>query len=209
MTREEQKYLKEVSKNLEMTIKKMSKVYGYKTISGFVYKFVGDFVYVAIITVAPIDLGKSITTRLYFKPLILDELFWEIFEIHEGKKMPKSFHVNGAFTVPIMEVKNWREPIECLDNIESAFNNIIIELDKQIDNLRDSVADLSAFSRYSSGQPNSQFISILVTIYEKQYKRALELISKEFEMHQTSPFLDSGGKSFYDYARDYCNKRAQ
>ncbi|MDR1339878.1 MAG: hypothetical protein LBK58_07500 [Prevotellaceae bacterium] len=44
MKKEEMKQLNENKKALELTIKNNSKLYGYKTVSGFVYKIIGGVI---------------------------------------------------------------------------------------------------------------------------------------------------------------------
>lgn len=196
-----------MSKALETTIKKTSKENGYKTISGLIYKFIGDFVYIGIISAYPVDSGKMLTATLYFKPHILDQLFWEIFEVDEAKKMPLSFHVNGAITIPSVDALSFKEPVLSVENIAAAYKNILVKLEDQIALLEQTVQDLDAFRVYSNGQPCYPFMSILISIHDKHYDKALALIQTEVENHKSSGFLDSNGRDFYDYAKAYCENR--
>lgn len=207
MTREEQKYIKEASKALEGVIKKKSKAYGYKTISGMVYLFDGAFVYVALMSVFPVDFGKKITIKLCYKPHVLDEVFWDIFEVVEAIKMPKSFHVNGAFTVPLMEAGTWKVPVDNIDRIDDIFDSITIEMERQIDSLKQNVPDLESFIKHTKQERNGVFYSVLANVHQKQFSDALKLILSALDKKDTSPFLDSSGKSFYDYAKKYCEER--
>jgi hypothetical protein len=110
MTRNEQKYFREAKKQLNLVIKNDTKEYGFQKINGFVYKFVDDFLYDCIIY--HIGLGKKLWIKLSFRPIVLDELFWDIFEIKEGKTQSKSFHVQGAFVAPSVEIEEWEMPVE-------------------------------------------------------------------------------------------------
>lgn len=205
MKREEQKKLREAKKELEGVIKTNSKAYGYKTISGLVYKIVEDFVYMAIIIVPPIDKGTSISVQLSFKPLILDELFWDIFEITEGKKMPKSFHVNGAFTAQFVSLESWKENIQSIEDIGEVYPEILEKMDRIIAKYSSMVYDLSTFKPYVQEKEIYKLDYILTEIQQQRYMEAIEIIDSELSNNKTGIFIDSNGKSFYQYAKEYCH----
>jgi hypothetical protein len=207
VTREEQARVKESKRQLDSVVKTISKEYGFKTISGYIYKIEGDFVFVVIMQIPAIDIGKKISINLYFKPLILDKLFWEVFQITNAKNMPKSFHVKGAFTAPLVTLKSWKESIKSIEDIRGVYQEILLEVDKLIKEQLQSVNNLSTFKFFIQEQPNSKLNKILIEIQEQQYFSALEMINEEISQYRSGGFADSSGKSFYDYARDYCLKR--
>ncbi|MDR1285085.1 MAG: hypothetical protein LBJ88_02665 [Campylobacteraceae bacterium] len=84
MKREEMKQLKENKRALELTIKNNSKLFRYKTVSGFVYKIINDFVFV--ISIGVNYKNKNISVSIQCKPIILDKMFWEIFNMTDETK---------------------------------------------------------------------------------------------------------------------------
>ena len=93
---------KQKEKAWDDLIKQRSKAFGWKFKSFFTYKIVDDFFYDA--SFFTYGGGNSISVSLSFKPLIIDEVFWEICDLPENKKMPVSFRGNGAFVVNSKEI---------------------------------------------------------------------------------------------------------
>lgn len=209
MIREDRTRIKEAKGQLDKVVKSISKEHGFKTITGLVYKIIDDFVFVVIVSIPPDDVGKKISINLYFKPLALDELFWDIFQITNAKNMPKSFHVNGAFTAPLVALKSWKKSIETIEEIEEVYRGILLEVSQLVKEQLEIINDLSTFKLFIQEQPNSQLNEILVEIQEEAYVKALEMINEEVSQSRSSGFSDSSGKNFYIYARDYCLNKLQ
>ena len=103
MKREAAKILREKEKSLEKAIKLIAKKRGYKSVMGFPYKIVDGFLYEALISTSVKDKDKpDLFPKLYIyiqsKPLLLDLIFWKVFDMYEeASKQPESFHIKGAF----------------------------------------------------------------------------------------------------------------
>jgi hypothetical protein len=143
MKREEIKQLNENKKALESMIKNSSKLFGYKTVSGFVYKIINDFVF--IISIGVNYNNKNITVSIQCKPIILDKTFWEIFNMtDETKNKPLSFHVNGVFSAKTIKINNFElnynnkeEAGIKFEEIINHSNNIIEQYKQKVNNVDD------------------------------------------------------------------------
>ena len=209
MTRDEQKYLREAKKRLDAVIKSDTKKCGFQNVNGFVYKFVGDFLYACIIYAPPVDCGKKLSATLYFKPVALDELFWEIFELKEGKTQPKSFHVRGAFTAPKVFIEEWEAPVDCIEDMDIAFRSILNQVDSAIESHHGKIGDMTQFREFVSGQKHQRLNFILAEISLGNFQTALSIVEQEISKGNSGEFLDSKGKSIFLYIKSYCEGRSQ
>lgn len=207
MTRDEQKYLKDAKKQLELSVKNKTKSCGFQKINGFVYQFLDNFVYVLTVSVPPVKLGKEISVSLGFKPLTLDYLFWEIFEITQGKTQPKSFHVQGAFTAPLAGIKKWSETVETIDHIPAAYQNILQQASSLITQQSSDINTILQFQEYLKTKDYQELNTILCEIHLQNYNNALTLLNSEIAKGKSGGFADSNSKSIYQYAKDFCTQK--
>ncbi len=204
MTREEQRYVKELNKQLNPTMKQVAKDCGFQLSHGYAYRFVGEFVYVVLPSVPPVDLGHSLSLWLGMKPLALDDLFWEIFEIREAVTQPKSFHVWGAFTAPFAWFEKWKTPIDSLDTVTASCRTALEQAAQKIDAQCHRVSSVSDFAAFIQTHPREYLNRILCAINARQYTAALDMLDAAIAAHQSGGFADTGGKDILQYARDYC-----
>ena len=95
MTREEIRMRRELQKAIEKEhLRPISKSHGYKMIAGIPYIVHNDWLYTILVS----NSHNSIRIVIEVKPVIIDEVFWTVFEMkEEASKKPFSFHVNAAF----------------------------------------------------------------------------------------------------------------
>lgn len=207
MTRDEQKAVKELGKALEQAIKPSCKKYGYKSIRGYIYKVVDGYLYILLVSVPPIDLGKAISVRLWCKPLALDDIFGEVFEMKDtAKSQPLSFHVQGAFTAACLSLEEWQVQISTSEEIYKALDEIFSQTYVYISKYNKTLKTMQDFKFAISKKPNHILNSILCEIYEGNYKVAMQQINDAIASNQSGGFA-SGDKNIIEYAKDYCLKR--
>jgi hypothetical protein len=205
MTREEMKRLKEDKQILELIIKSNSKLYGYKTIAGFVYKIITDFVF--IISIGINYEHKTIDVIIECKPMILDEIFWEIFNMDkEAKNKPLSFHVSGAFTARAVKIKNFELVYNNKEEIEIKFKEIINCSNIIIEKYNSNINNLDAFYENIKNDENQYLNIILMDIIRNNYREAIDKINDCIKEYKTGGFMENT-KSIIEFAKEYCEKR--
>jgi hypothetical protein len=205
MTREEMKRLKEDKKTLELIIKNNSKLYGYKTISGFVYKIINDFVFVILIGINYVH--KTITVSIECKPIILDNIFWEIFNIDEDvKNQPLSFHVNGAFTAKTVKIKSFELVYNGKEEIDTKFKEIINCSNNIIERYKEKINNIDTFYENIMNDENQYLNIILIDIIRNNYQKALDKINDCIKEYKTGGFMKNT-KNIIELAKEYCEKR--
>ena len=198
------KKLKNNQKALELVIKSKSKLYGYKTVSGFVYKMVNDYLFIILIGINYIN--KNINVNIEYKPIVLDEIFWEIFNLKENKNKPLSFHVNGAFTAKTMNIKTFELEYDNENEAESKFEEIINISNEIIEKYEQKLNNINNFYLEIQNNENQYLNIILLDILKKNSIEALGKINDCIKNYKTGGFMGDNGKSIIMYAKEYCEK---
>lgn len=207
MTREEQRYLKSLKKALEGNIRTNCKGHGYKNVNGYLYKQVGEYLYLLLVSVPPVDLGRYVSAKLWCKPLQLDEIYWDVFDMKETAAIqPFSFHVQGAFTADCLSLEEWKIPVISIDDIEQVLFKIFQTSNKYLEHYANTFKTMKDFKAAISEQPNQALNRILCEIYEENYPDAYAEIEECLSKNDTGGYL-CGSKSIMDYAKEYCLQR--
>lgn len=74
----------------------MKKEYGFNSKSGILFKMVEQYFLSINISVSGFDTPK-ISVKAYIKPSIIDDLFWDVFNMEDNKSQPPSLKAVGAF----------------------------------------------------------------------------------------------------------------
>lgn len=207
MTREEQRYLKAIKKALVGNLRTNCKRNGFKNVNGYIYKQVEEYLYLLLVSVPPVDLGNYVSVKLWCKPLQLDEIYWEVFDMKEtAANQPLSFHVQGAFTADCISLEEWKIPISSIDEIDQVFNKIFLTANKYLDQYSNTFKTMKDFKVAISELPSQALNSILCEIYERNYPVALAKIEECLSKYDTGGYL-RGSKSIINYAKEYCQQR--
>ena len=162
MKREDRRKLREKEKALEKAMRVVSKKNGYKSLMGFPYKIVDGFLYEALISTTQEKSGINPQLFIFIqsKPLILDEIFWKVFNMYEdAKTQPESFHVKGAFTASSVMIDNFYHNFYEEENQEIVAEKILEKVTLLIDSSRKKIFDIDT-------QPEPH---ILIQILEQDY----------------------------------------
>jgi len=201
---------KQKEKDWDSLIKEIAKTNGWKFNGWFAYKAVKDFFYEANFFTSGID--NSISGSLNFKPLIIDEVFWEIVDLEDNKKKPLSFRGNGAFVISSKNVFDFNQNV-ITDNLNNDINNLFDKINIEVDKIQSTITDLDKFEKYIEQYPSkrSEWVDcdllIMTSIVQKNYDKAillLEYAKKERGMCSWG----FGEKDFYDLAREYCGRHS-
>lgn len=204
MTREEQKINRELSKRLPLEIRKLNKKYKLQYAHGFLYRFEGDFLYIAMPSIPSTMYGK-LKCNVEIKPWVLDEIYWKVqqMNLEELLRQPKSFHVRGCFTVkeiyfgklPIYQVTN--------DNLVEIIENMVIEFERFIEEHKKKLTNIECIINNLDEYEISDLNKALVYINQKEYEKALFILQNEEEKGGII-HVDKNGKTAKEYAIDFC-----
>ena len=210
MTREEQRIIRELKKPLKQTCKETGKRRKWKTIAECQYQVRDGVLYMLYVTLSAVNNGRALKAWLSCKPVGLDELFWEIFHMkEEAAKMPFSFHVNGAFTAPVLTLDRWKQPLPSPEELDAAVEAVFDQAEDLVE--QNPFPDLAAYrARWENLPPRSdRALSIVLCLLgEGGYQRAMDEIDAALARHDDGGFLRMNGKQgIMEDARDWCAVR--
>ena len=103
--REYSKFRRNFEKEILSNLKLSLKASGWKKTEYFFWLVENDYFWTLVIK--PYLNADKTRVELHVKPMCIDPILWDILDIQENKKAPKSFRYNGAFTcssLPLSEV---------------------------------------------------------------------------------------------------------
>jgi hypothetical protein len=199
---------KQKEKDWDNVIKQIAKTNGWKFKSWFAYKAINNFFYEVNFYTSGID--NSVIGSLQFKPLIIDEVFWEIVGLADNKNMPLSFRGNGAFVIRSKNVFSFNLKV-IPENLYKDITNTFENINSQVDKLQSIVTDLDGFVKYVEQNPDGDEwfdsnLIIMASIIQKKYDKVLSLLDYAKKEGKNSGF-GFGGKDFYDLVREFCQRQ--
>lgn len=202
MTREEQRYLRELKKPFELACRQVGRTWGWRSIAGTRYQVRDGMLYELYLYLPPVGVGRRASAWLNCKPLALDDLFWEIFHMREeAEKMPFSFHVNGAFTAHVLTLDRWS--VELLpEALEAAVNHLFAEAEKKI--AARPFPDISSFRQAAAGIRGQELNVVLCLLLEGRYHEAAGTIDDALAQGRDGGYLRMSGGSILEDAREWC-----
>lgn len=206
MTREEMKILRELKKAVEKDfLKPVSKRHGYKIISGIPYQVRGEWLYTIFIS----TLLNEIRIVIDVKPIALDNVFWEVFEMkEEAEKHPFSFHVNAFFVPYSFWLEEWRKPIATAEQAEAVLELAFTEADEKIAAYCEEIKSISDFKKLvQNHEPVNHLNCMLCDIVMGDYRSAMAKAEEELASHHHGGFASVKGGDIYEYVQRYCAKR--
>jgi hypothetical protein len=193
-----------------------AKKHGWKSRDWALYKVIGSYFFTGRLDLnvgAAFEGYVQISLCLQVKPLVLDDLFWEIFGLEENKRRPIGLRANGAFVIkgPYLY---FNHKTQCDD---LAFNNenLIRALDESL-----YLMDMKVKEYISAQRPVTHFnpwdacdgeifpydkalIKMLLYITENNFSAAYELAETELAEKRLGSYGNRNG-NIYDYIKAYC-----
>ena len=208
MTREEQRFARELKKPLEKACKEIGKKRGWKTISGEQYQVRDRMLYMLYITQSVWDC-HVLKATLSFKPVALDEIYWEVFQMADvAAKQPFSFHVRGAFTARGLWLPNWQAELSSMEELEAVVERIFDQAEEKV--AENQFSGLASFRRRLEEEDRSHhgLSIILCLLCEEKYPEAMEAIQAALAQGDSGGFSrENGRRSIMEDARDWCAAR--
>jgi len=201
---------KQKEREWDNIIRQEAKVKGWHFRGWFAYKKLNDFFYKANFYTSAFN--NSLYGSLQFKPLIIDDTFWQIVDLNGNKKMPLSFRGNGAFVVGSKDIYDYKLNIEP-ETLKVNISNLLDTINEKVALISSNITNLDTFIQYIEEHPNardgSQWFDsdllIVTSIVQQNYEKALSLL---YYAKKTRGMCSwgFGDKDFYDLAVEYCLK---
>lgn len=210
MTRQEQRAVRELRKAIKQNLKATATRHGFKKISDEAYKVIDGFIYDIYPFAPPIKCGTEICVSVCVKPLVLDDIFWKVFQMEEiSDKQSFSFHVTAAFASyphyilrQNFAVGNIEETGAVLDEIFGLMDQYISEHHKRCNTIADFKAEI-----LQEDTSNSRMDAVLCEIAEGNFQEAARLAKKAMEKDGRGPLnkiINDRIMGIYDYVLEFC-----
>lgn len=209
MTHKEQQAVRELKKTVAKTLKSLVKEFGYKLLSGWIYKVVNDYLYLVNIDVYPASLGKYISTKISVKPLIIDNIFWEVYEMDDLVKITSiNPHISASEGPYPLIIKEYNTPAGPTDEVDYALIRVFEEADSIINEYNKRFTDISSFKSELEGREDEHSVLgiILCDIAEGNYKDALSITKEEIKKGNIGSFAkydENGVTGINEYLEKY------
>ena len=213
MTRQEQKAVKELSEMISKNLKVIAKEHGFNVVSDCAYKVLGDFLYEVFLSAPPVRCGTAIRAVVSTKPCVIDNVFWDVYEMGEvARKKPFSFHITAAHSPSSHIIKEMELPVLTVDAATLVMNEAFCRSNKSIQDHHSRCSTVSGFKAeiLHDTAPAARLNVVLCEIAEGNFRQAMLLAEKELENEPYGLFntvTDGGIKSIYDYVKEFCQKK--
>lgn len=206
MTREEMRMRRELQKAIEKEyLRPISKSHGYKMIAGIPYFVHNDWLYTILVS----NSHNSIRIVIEVKPVIIDEVFWTVYEMkEEASKKPFSFHVNAALAPWSFRLEEWKIPVMAIEEVETILAKAFVEIDEKIAGYCEQIKTIQDFKELvQSHEPFNYLNCILCDIAEGNFESALTKVEEELSNNHSGGFASPKDGDIYDYVKRYCNNQ--
>ena len=206
MTREEMKIRREMKQIVEKQyLKPVSKRHGYKFVSGFPYIVHDGWLYILYVT----TLLREIHMQIEVKPVVLDEVFWTVFDMKtEAEAKPFSFHVTAAFAPYTLYLEEWTLPLETAEQAEAVVDRALTQADAKIGTYCKQIQTLQQFREMTLSREHANLLNgMLCDIALEDYASALQAAEAETALHHSGGFSDLRHGDIYEYVKRYCKEQ--
>lgn len=209
---------KQLKKELNQCIRVAAKRLKLKSRSERFFDKVGDYLVKYMIDIKFPDNQFSITIQPSIKPYIIDDIFWEVFDMASNSQEPMSLRAVGAFTVdsvslPFKIVKeDWTMEDLDLEKVESKVFEVLSEVHEEVLKLINSFSSFEDFYAYAVENGPSlvgyDLIGMLLMIHREQYADALQMAEDLIANRKFGGFQNKG-KWINEYIVEYCKERLE
>ena len=205
------KELKKVQRNAAKKLQLKSRDWAY-------FNKVGDYLVSYMIDINFPDNKFRLIIRPYIKPYIIDDIFWEVFDMASNSQAPMSLRAVGAFTVDTFTLptkiaeEDWTMEDLDLEKVETKVFEVLSETHEEVLKLISSFSDFEDFYTYVvENAPNParhDLMGMLLMIHRKQYAEALQTAEGLIAKRQLGKFQNKS-KWINEYIVDYCKERLE
>ena len=209
---------KQLNKELKQSIRSAAKRLKLKSRSERFFDKVGDYLVKYMIDIDFPDNEFRLIIRPYIKPYIIDDIFWEVFDMASNSQAPMSLRAVGAFTVDTFTLptkiaeEDWMMEDLDLEKVETKVLEVLSETHEEVLKLISSFSDFEDFFAYAVENGPSlagyDLIGMLLMIHREQYQDALQIAEDLIENRKHGKFQNKG-KWINEYIVDYCKERLE
>lgn len=205
------KELKKVQRNAAKKLQLKSRDWAY-------FKKVGNYFIIHRIGIGfqTGSFAMDVNTRI--KPYIIDDIFWEVFDMASNSQEPMSLRAVGAFTVEGLSLpdkvakEDWEMEDLDLEKVESKVFEVLSEAHEEALNLITSFSDFEDFYAYTVENgpriAGYDLIGMLLMIHREQYQEALQMAEGLIAKRDFGDFQNKS-KWINEYIVDYCKEKLE
>ena len=207
---------KQLNKELKQCVRSAAKRLKLRSRSERFFAKVGDYLVKYMISINFPDDKFSLTIQPSIKPYIIDDIFWEVFDMASNSQEPMSLRAVGAFTVdslslPYRTVKeDWTMEGLDLEKVESKVFEVLSEVHEEVAKLISGFDSFEDFYAYTVKNGPSlvgyDLIGMLLMIHREQYAEALRMAEGLIAKRKFGGFQNKS-KWINEYIVDYCKER--
>ena len=209
---------KQLKKELNQSVRVAAKRLKLKSRSERFFDKVGDYLVKYMIDIKFPDNQFSITIQPSIKPYIIDDIFWEVFDMASNSQEPMSLRAVGAFTVDSVSLsykivkEDWTMDGLDLEKVESKVFEVLSEVHEEVLKLINSFSSFEDFYAYAVENGPSlvgyDLIGMLLMIHREQYADALQMAEDLIANRKFGGFQNKG-KWINEYIVEYCKERLE
>ena len=195
---------KEKEKFWLKSVKEVSKNYGWSFKGNFIFKTIDEFFF------ASHFYANGKTNEVFgwsdYKPLNIDNVFWDIINEQANKKMPLSFRGEAVFCVRRIQYFDFRVNINDPLNPETEITQLLKTINDNVLIKHSIIKTLDDFRTDMLKKEDYNTVGIITSfIEERQFEKALSKIA-EYRANKFRCGFGFEGRDFYDLAEEYIKK---
>ena len=185
-------------------VREVCKSNGWKFKSYFAYKTVGEHFFCSFFFVRRKE--NVIYGSLGYKPMNIDNMFWDIINEPLCKKRPLSHRGDAIFCVREFSYFDYEIEIKDELNPKSEIEELLKRIDKQVVKKSNVTWNMTDFRNELLENEKFNTTGIITSFIEQgHFEKALSKI-EEYRLKKIPAGLGFGDKDFYDVAKEYCEK---
>lgn len=207
---------KQLEKELKQAVRNAAKRLKLKSRSERFFDKVGDYLVKYMIDIDFPDNEFRLIIRPYVKPYIIDDIFWEVFDMASNSQEPMSLRAVGAFTVHDLSLpykvvrEDWTMENLDLEKVEVKVFEGLSEAHEEVIKLISGFASFEDFYAYavenSQNPARHDLMGMLLMIHREQYVEALQTAEGLIAKRQLGKFQNKS-KWINEYIVDYCKEK--
>lgn len=209
---------KELKKELKKVQGKVAKKLQLKSRDWAYFKKVGNYFIIHRIGIGFQTGSFAMNVKTQVKPYIIDDIFWEVFDMASNSQEPMSLRAVGAFTVEGLSLpdkvakEDWKMEDLDLEKVESKVFEVLSEAHEEALKIITSFSDFEDFYAYTVENGPSlvgyDLIGMLLMIHREQYAEALQMAEGLIAKGKHGKFQNKS-KWINEYIVDYCKERLE
>ena len=207
---------KQLKKELNQSVRVAAKRLKLKSRSERFFDKVGDYLVKYMIDINFPDNKFRLIIRPYIKPYIIDDIFWEVFDIESNSQEPMSLRAVGAFTVDTFSLptkiaeEDWTMEDIDLEKVETKVFEVLSKVHEEVLKLINSFSTFEDFYTYvvenAPIPAHYDLMGMLLIIHREQYADALRMAEDLIAKRKLGKFQNKS-KWINEYIVDYCKEK--